>query len=234
LVKNRTALIGIFIALVSVPLRTDASYAIPSFGTQMPAANEYHAGYRSDIIFNRDVKDYEEAETTVHHYTLSYGFSDWFCFDGMIGIGDVEAEFVNRDKLRYSPHFSGGYGWRAKIYNNDEHGLDWVMGFQHMSTHPQKRRRVKGHKYNIIWDEWQVSTAFSKKFGRLMPYCGMKWSFIYLIDKVDGDRHRRLSNDSPIGLIVGADIKLNNYIFVNAEGRFFDEEALNAGFTIRY
>ncbi len=221
-------------AVICVASWTGAAHAIPSFGTQMPAAGKYHAGYRANFVFNRDVEDYEEAGTYAYHYELSYGFSDWFCFDGMIGLGGVEAEYTNRDKLEYSPGFSGGYGFRAKIYDNQRHELDWVMGFQHMSTHPGKRRQVKGHKYEIIWDEWQFSTTMSKKLWRFIPYCGMKWSFIYLIDKVDGDRHRKLSEGAPVGLIVGTDFRLNDYLFLNAEGRFFDEEAVSAGLTMRY
>ncbi|MFH1753002.1 MAG: hypothetical protein ABH875_02355 [Candidatus Omnitrophota bacterium] len=211
-----------------------STFAIPSFGTLMPERGRWQAGGRTDQIFKRDVRDYGDEKAGAYHYVISYGLSKWFSFDGMIGLGTVGAEFNDTGNLNYPSNFSGGYGWRAKLYRNDKHLIDWVWGFQHMSTHPDARRQVKGRKYEIIWDEWQLSTTVSKKISRLTPYCGMKYSFIYLINKVDGDRHRRLSHGSPIGLIVGADMRVSDYLYLNAEGRFFDETALNAGFTLRY
>ena len=108
-----------------------------------------------------------------------------------------------------------------------------VWGFQHISTPPGNQWHM-GKKQQIIWDEWQLSTVISKKFWKFTPYVGMKYSFIYLIRRENGDRHRILSNGAPIGLVVGTDVKLNDYLYLNSEGRFFDELALNAGFTVRY
>jgi len=207
--------------------------AIPTFGTLMPKKNSYQAGGRADFIFERDVKDHESAKTATYTYTLSYGFSDWFAFDGLIGWGDVRSEHTGRKALRYPFNFAGGYGWRAKIYENDKHKIDWVWGFQHVSIHPTKQWYA-GKKYGTIWDEWQFSTVFSKKVGILAPYCGIKWSFIYLINTVDGDRRRRISNGSPVGLVVGADMHINDYLYLNSEGRFFDETGFNTGITVRY
>jgi hypothetical protein len=219
--------------MVSI-IHAAGAIAIPSFGTLMPKSGEYQAGGRADLIFERDVKDYREEKASAYHYSISFGFADWFCFDGMIGLGTVGAEFEETGNLNYPANFSGGYGWRAKIYKNEKHKIDWVFGFQHMSTHPGKRRQVKGRKHEIILDDWQLSTMVSKKVWRLTPYCGMKWSFLYLINKIDGDRHRRISKGSQIGLIVGTDVQLNDYLYLNTEGRFFDETAFNAGFTVRY
>ncbi len=215
-------------------LSANTAMAIPTYGTLMPRGGEYQGGGRADLVFDRDVKDYRDASSYTYQYTASYGFTDWFCVEGSIGLGDVVAEFDNMNKLRYPIKFSGGYGWRAKLYKNEKYGVDCVFGFQHVSTHPGARRQVLGRKHEIIWDEWQFSTTISKEVWRLRPYCGTKWSFIYLISKTDGDRHRRLSNDSPIGLVVGTDLRLNNYLYMNVEGRLFDEEALNAGFTVRF
>jgi len=226
-------ILSILLAVTPVIYAT-SSLAIPSFGTHIPKSGEWQAGGRTDHIFKRDAKNYKDEKASAYHYTVSYGFSEWFSFDGMIGLGTVGAEFNDTGNLNYPASFSGGYGWRAKLYKNDKHQIDWVCGFQHMSTHPGARRQVKGRKHEMIWDEWQFSTTISKKISRLTPYCGMKYSFVYLINKIDGDRHRRLSHGSPIGLVIGADLQVNSYLYLNAEGRFFDETALNAGFTVSY
>ncbi len=222
------------IAVALSVIYVTSSLAIPSFGTLMPKKGGWQVGGRTDRIFKRDVKDYRDENASAYHCTISYGLSEWFSFDGMIGLGTVGAEFNDTGNLNYPASFSGGYGWRAKLYKSDKYRIDWVWGFQHMSTHPGKRRQVKGRKYSIILDDWQLSTTISKKIWRLTPYCGMKYSFLYLINKIDGDRHRRFSRGTPIGLIVGTDLQVNDYLYINAEGRFFDETALNAGFTVRY
>jgi len=221
------------ILLVLLILFSSNAIAIPTFGTLMPKGGEYQGGARADFIFERDVKDYDAAETTAYYYKMSYGFADWFCFDGLIGMGNVLTEYKDEKELRYPYNFSGGYGWRAKLYKNEMHGIDWVFGFQHVSTHPSKQWLLE-RRHEIIWDDWQLSTLMSKQIWNFTPYCGMKWSFVYLISKLDGDRHRRISNSPPIGLVVGTDLRVNNYIYLNVESRFFDETGLNAGFTIRY
>lgn len=211
----------------------NSAIAISTFGTLMPKDGQYQGGGRADLIFDKKVKDYDSAKATAYLYKASFGLADWFCLDATIGLGNVRAELINEKKLRYPFNFAGGYGWRARIYQNKKYGIDWLFGFQHLCIHPQNQWH-KGKKREIIWDEWQFSTILSKRIWNLMPYCGMKWSYTYLVNKVDGDRHRRLSNGSSIGLVVGTDVSMNDYIYLNAEGRFFDETALNAGFTIRY
>lgn len=210
-----------------------SAQAIPTFGTLMPEKGKYQGGARANFIFDREVNEYDNAKMFSYSYKMSYGFTDWFCFDGLIGFGSVMAEHENESQLRYPYNFNGGYGWRAKIYKDEERAIDWVWGFQHVSTHPDKQR-YRGRKHEIIWDEWQVSTVMSKHIWRFTPYCGAKWSFTYLISKIDNNRHRRMSNGPPIGLVIGSDMRLGDYAYLNMEGRFFDETAMNAGFTIKY
>lgn len=225
-----TIIVSAFSSLFCV----SSAVAIPSFGTLMPKGGEYQGGARVDLIFDRDVKDYESAETAAYYYKASYGLADWFSIDTLVGIGNVRSDHILDEKeLRYPNHFSGGYGWRAKLYKNEKYGIDWICGFQHVSTHPDKQW-YNGRKYKVIWDDWQLSTLISKEIWALRPYCGVKWSFVYLISKVDNNRNRRLSNGHPIGLVVGTDVRINDYIYLNVESRFFDETALNAGFTVRY
>lgn len=229
---KKRLLIALLVAII--PLIGRAAFAIPSFGTNMPKGKEWRHGARGDLIFGRRVESYKEAEISSYHYTLSIGLFDWLCLDGMAGVGTITSEYINSEKLRYTANFSGGYGWRAKIYKNKDWGIDWVIGFQHMSVHPGTRRQVKGRKHEIIWDDWQLSTTVSKKLWRFTPYCGTKWSTVYLISKTDGDWRRKLSKGTPVGLIIGTDFEINDRLFVSAEGRFIDETGLNAGFTFKY
>lgn len=224
---------SLFTSLLFLSVYHGCASAIPTFGTLMPEKGKYQGGARGDFIFDRDFKDFDEAGTSAYHYTASYGFTDWFALDGMIGLGDVVSELTGEKEIRHHFGFSGGYGFRAKLYEKKNHNLNWVAGFQHMSTHPPNEYYA-GRQRDIIWDEWQFSTTASLGVWRFTPYCGLKWSFAYLIYKIDHDRHRRLSNGPPVGLVVGTDFKILDYIHLNAEGRFFDETGLNAGFTIKY
>lgn len=207
--------------------------ALPTFGTLMPERGKWQAGGRADFVFDRNIKDFDDAQTSAYHYTASYGFADWFSFDGMIGWGDLGSELIGEEKIRHRFGFSGGYGFRAKLYKNEKYNFDWAAGFQHMSTHPPNEYYA-GRQRDIIWDEWQLSTTASLGLWRFTPYCGVKWSVAYLIYKIDHDRHRRLSNGPPVGLVVGTDFRVFDYIYINTEGRFFDETSLNAGLTVRY
>ncbi len=206
--------------------------AVPSFGTIMPKEWGWQAGGEVSTVFNREVKEYNAAATTSYFYNLSFGFADWFSFDGKLGLGDITVEPKDGKSRHFDVHFSGGYGWRAKIFENKKKDVRGILSFQHISTHPQKEN-VNGLPYSIIWDDWQVHMLASKKIGRFSPYCGVKWSFVYLIRKINHNRNRRHSRDA-IGLIVGTDFKMGDYIYMNMEGRFFDETALSTGFTVRY
>jgi len=199
----------------------------------MPEKGSWQAGFETNIVLERDAKDYQEVRSNQYFYNLSFGFTDWFCFDGKLGMGDIETESSVVPDADYEINFAGGYGWRAKLFHDKKTNLKCILGFEHISVHPSDKD-INGRSYEIIWDDWQLQAVLSKKIGRLNPYCGAKWSVLYIIRRIEGDRTRRHSYDDNIGLIAGADMRVNDYIFMNVEGRFFDETALSAGFTIRY
>jgi len=224
--------IGVLAIIVVLLLNTCPAGAVPSFGTTMPDQNGWTAGGEVNVTFDRKgVKDYHEARSTQYFYNLSYGFADWFSVDAKIGLGDVEAKALFQGTARYNVGFAGGYGWRAKLFDDKKSGFKGIWGFEHISVHPDGKT-IDGLEHDIIWDDWQVHATAYRQLGSMSPYCGLKWSFLYLIRKIDDDRSRRHSHD-PIGLIVGTDIQMNDYLFVNIEGRFIDETALSTGFTVK-
>ena len=228
-IKKAVILLVIAFSLLTSPVPLGAT---PSFGTVMPKAGKWQAGGEVNITFDKDVRDYEKAESNQYFYNLSFGFADWFSFDAKLGLGDVTAEPLSGADTYYRVGFAGGYGWRAKLFEDKKSRIKGICAFEHISTHPQ-RKKIYGIQHDIIWDDWQLELLASKSMGRLEPYCGIKGSLLYLIRKIDGNRTRRSSRDH-IGLIIGTDMRVSDYIFVNVEGRFFDETALSTGFTVRY
>jgi len=206
--------------------------AVPSFGTIMPESGQWNAGGQVNLVFEREVENYDNAESTQYYYNLSFGFADWFAFDAKLGVGDIATDSISETDVNYRTNFAGGYGWRAKLFKDKKTNINGILGFEHISVHPSCKE-IDSVKHDMIWDEWQMQALTFKELGNLNAYCGLSWSVLYLIRKISGDRTRRHSHD-PIGLIVGTDLRMNDYIFLNVEGRFFDETALNTGFTIKY
>ena len=230
---NTKTLISLVIILVHLIICQPALLdAAPSFGTIMPDAGEWIAGFETNLAFEQKVRDYHNVQSNQYFYCLSFGFADWFSFDGKLGAGDAIVKPLPGNSTRYRINFSGGYGWRAKLFEDKKHNIKGIWGFQHASVHPSSKM-IDGIKNDIIWDDWQIQALATKKLGNLRPYCGLKWSLLYIIQRIDGNRTRRRSLDH-VGLIVGTDLSMNNYTFLNIEGRFLDETALSTGLTIKY
>lgn len=231
--RNKKGLVVFIAVLFHVLCKTGTLNAAPSFGTVMPESGKWIAGGEFNHTFERDVRDYKNVKSSQCFYNLSYGFSDWFSFDAKLGIGDFSAKTTGKDDYdSYKANFAGGYGWRARLFKDPGTGLAGIWGFEHMSVHPS-RKEIDSVKHDAIWDNWQIHVTTYRKFGNIYPYCGMKGSVLYIIRRISGNRTRRRSGDY-MGLIVGTDLAVNDYIYVNVEGRFLDETALSTAFTVKY
>jgi len=90
------------------------------------------------------------------------------------------------------------------------------------------------------WD-WQVALAASLQLGILenfIPYAGVKYSNCEADATTEvGPRvHHLLDAESEdnLGIFVGTDIVIADYLSVNIEGRFIDEEAVSFGAAVRF
>lgn len=204
--------------------------AAPSNGTRFPPKRGVELGYEYNIIFKRPLdRSYGDLKTQDHFYTVSFGVCDWFSLDGKIGIGDVtEKGGSHLPALEYNTGFAGGYGFRIRVFDYKKWGMRAILGFQHISVHPQDRS-IDNDKYESFLDDWQVSGLVAKDFQFLTVYAGMKGSDCEIVYKINKhDKKRRYSGDH-IGLISGLELYLfDNKARVGVEGRFFDETSFSA------
>ncbi len=220
----RKTLLAIIFVISSVSLL----YAAPCYGTKMPGKNKFFAGSEYYNIFNRYLKDqYGKVRSAQEFILVSYGVFSWLSIDLKGGAGWVKQHPVSSDELDYSTSFAGGYGLRFKLYDKKAYKL--VLGFQHISVHPESIL-LGTVKHRAILDDWQVSMLASREFSRFTPYLGARWSRVDYIHWVGDDRKRVMSDlTRDIGFIFGVDVPLTKKIWLNVEGQMFDSEALACG-----
>ncbi len=202
-----------------------ACYAAPCYGTKMPKENKFFLGAQTHTIFKRYLEDeFGKLRSTQHFFLLSYGVFNWLSIDLKAGSGNIKQHPVGSDEVDYNSNFAGGYGFRLRLYENEN--LKIVSGFQHISVHP-KSRDLGDVRNKAILDDWQWSILASYDFKRIMPYLGTKWSRVDYIHNVNGERKRRMSDlTKDIGLVTGIDFSLTQNCWLNLESQFIDGEAL--------
>lgn len=209
-------------------------YAAPLYGPDMPKRGQWYTGFEANIVFERAMrKVLGEAETKQYFYNASYGVYDWMSFDGKLGIGDTEFDTRDAGRLDYDFGFSGAYGFRFKIYNDEPKRVRAILGLQHISAHPPKEE-VNNIKYTAIWDEWQLSLLLAKGFDRFEPYVGIKASQLYIIrkDNLENSWAWNGARDH-FGIIVGSKADLFKNWYLDLEGRFIDETAFSLAISYK-
>lgn len=199
--------------------------AAPCYGTRMPEKNTLFCGLQTHAIINRYLEGQQgKLRSTQHFLLLSYGVFDWFSIDLKGGAGNIKQHPLGSDEVDYSSSFNGGYGFRLKLYDKEKTKV--VFGFQHISVHPRKTH-LNGTKHTAVLDDWQVSILVSHKILKLTPYLGTKWSRVDYIHWIEEDRKRIMSDlTKDIGMVLGLDFDINEKIWLNLEGQFFDSEAV--------
>lgn len=223
----------IFLLLVSFFCFQSVSYAAPCYGTKMPEKNRFFGGLQTYNIFKRNLEDnLGKVKSMQHFILLSYGVYQWLSIDLKGGVGNIKQAPLDADSADYPYAFAGGYGLRLKFYDRDK--LDAVLGFQHISVHP-KSIHINNLKNRGILDDWQVSLLASYDCGKWAPYIGTKWSRVDYIHWVGEDRKRRMSDFTrSFGLITGFDLPVNEKLWFNLEGQFFDGTALSASLNYSF
>jgi hypothetical protein len=208
-------------------------YAAPCYGTKMPKRGEFFGGFQTYSIFKRYLEDdYGKVRSMQNFFMLSYGVFDWFAIDLKGGAGNIKQRPLTGSEIDYSYSFNGGYGLRLRLY--DAHKIKAVFGFQHISVHP-KHTYAAGVKQRAVLDDWQTSALVSYDLSFVTPYIGTRWSRIDYIHWQGEQRKRKMSDlGKSWGLIFGFDIPLQQKIWINVEGQFFDSEALAASVNFKF
>ncbi len=230
---KRYLLSVVFLFLVtSYWLLVTVVHAAPSYGTHMPEEKHWTCGAEGDFVIDRDL-DNEQGATEGNRYfvTASLGVFSWLSLDGKIGVGDVEWKRGSiGDDLSYSTNFAGGYGFRVRLYENEDWGIKSVAGFQHISVHPDPKNQG-GIKHETIIDDWQGSLLVSKAIGDLIPYIGGRYGSLDFIKWENEKERKRINSEEYYGLILGMDYWLGESIKLNLEGTFLDGEEIAMGIT---
>lgn len=199
-------------------------YAAPCYGTKMPKQKQIFIGLESHSLFKRYLeKEYGKLRSIQEFFLLSYGVFDWLSLDLKVGSGNIRQHPVGSDEVDYPTSFSGGYGFRIKLY--DKAQTKMVFGFQHISVHP-KGARLGDNTQRAIVDDWQFSFLVSRRFFKITPYLGAKWSRTDYIHRQKEDRKRKKSDlTKDTGLVLGLDIPVTEKVWLNLEGQAFDNES---------
>ncbi|MFC1508055.1 hypothetical protein ACFL60_00015 [Candidatus Omnitrophota bacterium] len=221
----------LFLFSISSLLFVRTCYASPAYGTHMPEEHHWTGGLEGNFIIDRNL-DNDQGGTNGDRYflTLSYGIFSWLSFDGKIGVGNVEWHRLSADDLTYSTNFAGAYGFRIKGYENKEWGIKSVMGFQHISVHPEAKNQASV-KHEAIIDEWQGSFLVSKDIGSFVPYMGGRYGSLDFIRWENEKDRERIHSERYYGAIVGMDWWLSERTKINIEASFIDSEELAMGIS---
>jgi len=206
-------------------------FSAPVYGTHMPKEKCWSWGLEGSFIIDRNL-DNDEGGTNGERFflTTSYGVFPWLSFDGKIGVGDVGWERTGGDDINYSNNFAGGYGFRIKAYEDNDSGVKGVVGFQHISVHPNAKNQG-GDKNETIIDEWQGSLVVSKDFRCITPYLGARYGSLDFIKWINEAHRKRIKSEKKTGIILGLDYWLNERTRLNLEGIFLDGEEVSLGIS---
>lgn len=211
--------------LIMFFLAASISYAAPCYGTSLPKKHKLSVELESYTLFKRYLEDnLGTMRSQQQFYGMSFGVFDWFSIDLKAGTGNIKQRPQTQDKIGYPTGFAGGYGLRLKFL--DKNNMKAVLGFQHISVHPESKH-LGSVKNKAILDDWQWSILGSYSFKRITPYLGTRWSRVDYIHWVGDQRKRRMSDFSKsAGLIYGVDFFLTKNTCLNLEGSSFDSDAL--------
>ncbi|MCX5657804.1 MAG: hypothetical protein NTZ48_06230, partial [Candidatus Omnitrophica bacterium] len=162
-------------------------------------------------------------------FTLSYGIFDRLSLDGKIGTGDIRGDKTCNINLDYNAVWSGGYGFRAKAYENEINKIKIICGVHHISVHPSSEE-VNSVKYKPILDDNQIDTIISKEYDFGIPYAGCKVSRSRLLRR-DNSESSSMHSRVKMGLVFGYDVKTCEDTYLNIETRLIDETAFNVGIS---
>ncbi|MCM8792001.1 MAG: hypothetical protein NC826_02480 [Candidatus Omnitrophica bacterium] len=221
MVRNKRLILGIIGLFIL--LSPKDSFCAPCYGTRLPQKNGFVIGIQNHTVFRRKLeKDYGKLRSMQNFILLSYGLKDWFSLDLKGGAGYIKQHPLNNAEIDYSTGFAGGYGFRLKLYDQNNKRL--VFGFQHISVHP-KKSYFDGIKNQAILDDWQGSFLASYDILKITPYLGFKYSRMDYIHKENNQRKRKMSDLTKIfGLVVGLDYNIDQHNWFNLEVQFFDSK----------
>lgn len=186
-------------------------WSAPAYGTKMPANGKVFGGLQTYQILDRELEGGSSFESAQYFALLSYGVFDWLSLDLKGGIGNADWQAENFSNASFSTFLAGGYGFRVRLYENQEQNTKFVFGFQHISDHPYSIDRdndSRGEHFKVVVDDWQFSLLGSYQIQPVTVYAGGRWDRMDLITWVDSERNR-IKPEDRWGAIAGFDWNIN-------------------------
>ncbi|MFH1783102.1 MAG: hypothetical protein ABH848_05755 [Candidatus Omnitrophota bacterium] len=212
-----------------------------------------------DFIDERDI-DIEQGSIEMDAVFARIGLSAFEKFNVYVDLGstyDMEYSYtLTSEKYisTFEDEFIWGIGGSAVIYEWDN-GLEVsALGSYRIADMNIDKVTIDGAaiaKSNMTdikngeYAEWQVAGELAWKMDYVTPYVGIKYSEVEAdANFTYGGTARNASGknaDENLGVFVGititpkmTDVPAMEQIAINVEGRFGDEEAINAGITYRF
>jgi hypothetical protein len=216
------------------------------------------AGGEFDITRDRKIKD-DVGKTSYNFYGSKLGiiFADRAMVYGLLGGANSEWKYRDEGsdvKIKTKTDFAWGVGATVILYEKDLEIFDntklrfGVDGRYRQSKLDVDKVIIDGvtHKVpsgdvsslELEYQDWQVAGAVSFQGKLITPYVGVKYSDMKAKGKAtvagvtyesDSTRARK-----KFGVFVGGDIVMLDFVSLNVEGRFIDEEALTLGCMVRF
>lgn len=252
-------LCGLFFAatLAAAPVGNPFSPAMITKGifTCTPNAS-VRIGYEGDFVFNGRM---EQNDHRIDNYiqttqsgTVTLDLLNRWDIYGVFGGSDTQTDWrfiyqdvVSRMELKTECNFLWAVGSRAILYQRRNANLGVGGRYSACNYQPKKLYRngisvpVAGTHYH--WHEWQVNVDISFTICYFTPYIGCKYSnakanimnFPVPLSP-DGAGNAHFDNKNSTGLYLGCGISSGDYLMINLEGRFVDEEAVTVTAEIRF
>lgn len=208
------------------------------------------AGYQGDFVFDRRLKDLDDAEINTNAGTVTLNINKKVDIYGIFGATDgTFEETYNSTKVKYGTDtaFSWGVGAKAILFEYK----DTIVGLdgKYFNAEPDLDKVIIGGvtldlpnaditEAKVEYDEYQIALGVAQKINMFVPYGGVKYSrakgklaVTYLGTKYESDDAK---NKDEVGLFIGCSILPLKNVSLNLEGRFLDEEALMVSGQIRF
>lgn len=206
-------------------------------------------GYQGDFVFDRKLKDLEDAEITTNSGTIILNINKKIDIYTLLGASSgTFKEIYDSIEIEYETDmgFAWGIGAKAILFEYE----DTIIGIdcKYFNTEPDLDKiKINGIGYDlpsaevtkaqIEYDEFQIALGVAQKINMFISYGGIKYSRATgnLIATILGtDYESDTKNKDKIGLFVGCSILPLKNVGLNIEGRFLDETALMISGQIKF
>jgi outer membrane protein W len=240
------------------------AYAATIGGTETQGKGKLSIGLDQEFVFNRDMEfvketgysitpgsSLQDVEINDINRTMikaSYGVIDNLDIYVRLGIANLNEQdrwYVNGNydsQQNLTGKCASAYGLGLKY--TYPLGDKWLLGvdaqyLRHRNSYSGKwtidDSPWQGH---MTIQEWQIAPYVARRIGNFIPYLGVKYSDLRLLDKGNDNSQTGWNTthkaEHNCGVFLGTDFKIGGHWKLNIEGRFIDETAMSIGAAYKF